>query len=383
MRMDEGQPLMDPQVETMLISFRTGYDSIIGMLADGEAKDELTQAFRRMTELAEACPDFMTFSTKAGAENLFMRYGEATTKASTALQMQMQEEKKAGKTRKITLTEYLKTYRGLLDQHKSKPHMAFTVRMHEKFLGVAENFSEDDIPGFLAEAERQGLLLKISTSGVYDEWAGNLRKLDPHDHKLIEHYSACAKTALSARSGEELDYLINREIEKYRRQAPGDEFRWFLILRLAGSIQDYEMSKLSLFATGDFNHYLAGLLLARRLAKDWYEMLRTHFNFDWDEYFAHPFNRKQVINQGFVLPDCMAVWESWHPDALSAMKQILFEEILPYPSLAEVVQRRPAGIPATALPEQKAQFQIDEKVAATARRVQPQASLPMCSAKPE
>ena len=374
---------MDAQVETMISSFRMGYDALAAAVRDEEAKRDLIQVFERLVKIGETSPDYMSFVTKANEEKLFAKYSEASAKASGALMKQMQEDAKSGAPRaKPTLAQYLKTYEGNRDLYRTKPHMHCAVKVHEAYLALAKNFSDEDIPGFLAEAERRGYIVLLSLAAIYDEWAANLHKLDPHDTELVEEYVACAAYAARAHSGEEVDYLINREHVKYLRGYNGADFRRFLMLHLAGAILDYEMSKLSLFATGDFRNFLGGVLIARRMCRDWYEMM-TGLGLDWDTVFANPYHRKLVTNQGFPLSDFMAVWESMHPDTLPTMKKILFEEILPMPPLSEVLSKPPAGIPAVPASDLKDSLHLPEAVAAAAKTAQPKAHLAACTPPPD
>ena len=331
---------MDPIIKQTIDGFLIGFEHV--NVTDPALQAEIDAYREELLALGEKSQDVSAFMTELQSSGLMEKNGTLMTKASTA-SMAAAESSAQVAGEKVqsgglpTVREFLDQYRPSYEAAKSHGFQFTAVKAYEELFAVADR--ADDLLDMHIVLEEEGLLMKISSTALYDIAKISYDKLDPNEIFLRDQERLNMEIARTYDSHEDLYYRKDREVvyEAYKSVCRDLCVRG-AVAALANSLLEYNQAKY--LARTELDRYIGSFTATRLSARRCYEGLGEIFGLAWEDIVQVPRYKKMMLlivnvgdynNEGFRLNQCM------DPQNLDWMKETLFEEVLSEKSIAELL----------------------------------------------
>ncbi len=327
---------MNPQIEMMITSYKTGVETTMDMISDKSKLKDLQDTYDELLKMAkENENDFMAFINKTQETDIFTRLTEEMRKANELVNKQQEDpssRKELGKQQLVNM------YKRLYEQAKTRPFPTETLKAYEELLYLADEYESST--AWQRACYEKGIIHRLSMMPAYDKAKLEYDKTEPNDiymKKLAEKDMEIAKTA---RSGDEMSYktIKNSYLLMYedgKRQFIKSELLSFQLN--FGSYQTLKHNaRIAGLARPDILYFVK---LMRDDLKRHYNLLVKYFDLDWKTIVATPYTMKEFLYRRGDLEDF--VWYGSNPANLEWYEDILFNEILTDKPVWELLCRRP------------------------------------------
>jgi hypothetical protein len=220
------------------------------------------------------------------------------------------------------------------DEVKKAGYRKRAERAYEAIFAVADRTA--DLLEMNIILEQEGLLWKIVSEDLLDIYEPFLEAADPLNTAFVSQFTRLVEVCRDSRSDEELAWRTDRAVQENQQETFRFMTQMTAAIMLSGAIMGYELCKRAFQSWLEPEKDLRALIAQRAAARRTHEFLSRTWGWDFDTMVANEWMKVWMLVPANV-DGLGRIRRVLDPHNLEAMRALLFEEILPEKSLAEIL----------------------------------------------
>lgn len=335
---------MDPTIQMMLQGYIDGLENM--KITDDSIRQEVEDFKKELMAFGQTQNDAATFFPNFQESGLMGKYMDLSTKITLAAQAKENSSGQSEKKPRPTPAQWLEPFRTAYDYIKDFPIRERGLAVYRRLFEVGEKYS--DITEFLAEAEKENLLWKITSEDTLGILGITLTGMDPLykglTYPVRKNIEAWEKSVCEA----DAYYLQDRLAEDVAKSAPRLLQPEHYVISLGAHLITYRgpLGKeriMEMIATGncpqtEFMSRASGMAIAKQQARRTLDIIKKSLGLTFDDIIADEYLKYRLISTSNVFGLSRAYIQS-NPNILEILADTVHNEIIPDISLTDSIKR--------------------------------------------